>query len=418
VPTYFSEFTLNWRALIGASIGLAMGAAISHYTMSLFGPPLLTEFGWSKAQFALIGSMPLVTLVFVPFAGRFTDRYGTRVAAAVGFSALPLGFIAFALMSGSIVEFFAIWVAQNIFGVLTTSLVFCRVVVERFDVARGIALSVMMSAPPLVGAIAAPLLGSVIETEGWRAGYFALAASTAVGGLMAIAMMGRNKRKSVPRPVSVHLSRTELAALVKHPVLILAVLGMFLVNIPQVFASSQLKLIAMDSGVTSETATWLMSMYAIGVVVGRLLSGLALDRVEPHFVALATLGLPTIGYLIFAAGIVEVGLLSGAVLMVGLAQGAESDVGAYLISRRFDMKNFSLLLSFLTAMVGLGSVAGSLILSTTLRFNDSYKPFLLAAAVGTLLGAICFGLTGTRHARTGSSHATLQIASQVDVKEH
>jgi hypothetical protein len=46
-------------------------------------------------------------------------------------------------------------------------------------------------------------------------------------------------------------------------------------------------------------------------------------------------------------------VLSLAVAIVGLAQGAEGDIGAYLISRRFDLKNFSLLLSFLTASIAL-----------------------------------------------------------------
>lgn len=412
MSTYFGEFRLNWHALLAASTGIALGSAISHYTMSLFGPPLIAEFGWSKSQFALIGSMPLVALVLVPFAGRFTDRFGTRVAATVGFTALPLGFLAFALMTGSLVEFFTIWVVQHIFGILTTSLVFCRLVVERFDVARGIALSVVMSAPPLAGAIAAPTLGHLIEAEGWRAGYFALAAITGLGGLIAITMMGANKRRTAARNADVRLSRHELGQLVKHPTFILIIVGMFLVNIPQVFASSQLKLIVMDSGVTSETATWMMSMYAVGVIVGRFLSGLALDRVEPHLVAIATLGLPAIGYFIFASDVTTTTVLAGAVMVIGFAQGAESDVGAYLISRRFDMKNFSLLLSCVTAMIGVGSAVGSLVLSVSLHVTEteSYVPFLLVSAVGTLLGAVSFAMTGSRRARAGTPDA--HVAAQ------
>ena len=387
---------------------MALGSALTHYTMSLFGPPLIAEFGWSKAEFALVGSLPLIMLLFVPLAGRFTDRFGTRVAAIVGFTALPLGFVAFALQSGSIVEFFAIWVAQHIFAILTTSMVFCRVVVERFDSARGIALSVVMSAPPLAGAIAAPTLGGLIEEEGWRAGYFALAVVTSIGGLIAISLMTRNQRRAVPRGAEMHLTRHELGQLLRHPTLLLILAGMFLVNVPQVFASSQLKLIVMDSGVTSAAATWMMSAYALGVIVGRFLSGLALDRVPAHFVALVALGLPAIGYTIFASDITATVILSIAVIIVGFAQGAESDIGAYLVSRRFDMKNFSLLLSFLTAMVGLGSAAGSLFLSATLRAADSYAPFLLASAGATILGAVLFVLTGRRRAEAHTPGAPVE----------
>jgi MFS family permease len=416
---YSSEFRLSWRPLLAASTGIALGSALTHYTMSLFGPALIAEFGWSKGEFALVGSLPLIMLLFVPFAGRFTDRFGTRAAAIVGFTALPLGFIGFALQSGSLVEFFAIWVAQHIFAILTTSMVFCRVVVERFDSARGIALSVVMSAPPLVGAIAAPTLGGLIEEEGWRAGYLALAVVTAIGGVLAISLMGRNQRRAISKGAEMHLTRHELGQLLRHPTLILILAGMFLVNIPQVFASSQLKLIVMDSGVTSETATWMMSMYAVGVIVGRFLSGLALDRVQPHFVALVALGLPAIGYVIFASHITATVILSLGVIVVGFAQGAESDIGAYLVSRRFDMKNFSLLLSFLTAMVGVGSAAGSLFLSTTLHVSDSYVPFLLASAAATILGAVLFVLTGSRHAKASTSSAPVErpVIEQVNAGE-
>ena len=398
---YSSEFRLSWQPLLAASVGIALGAALTHYTMSLFGPPLIAEFGWSKGAFALVGSLPLLMLLFVPLAGRFTDRFGTRIAAIVGFTALPLGFVAFALQSGSIVEFFAIWVVQHIFAILTTSMVFCRVVVERFDAARGIALSLVMSAPPLAGAIAAPTLGSFIAEEGWRAGYLALAVTTAIGGLLAISLMGRSQRRTVPRTADPHLTRQELGQLLRNPMLILILAGMFLVNVPQVFAASQFKLIVMDSGVTSEMATWMLSIYASGVIVGRLLSGLALDRVQPHFVALVMLGLPAIGYVIFASHVTATALLSLAVIVIGFAQGAESDIGAYLVSRRFDMKNFSLLLSFLTAMIGVGSAAGSLFLSATLNQSDSYVPFLLASAVATVFGAVLFTLTGIRRAEVG-----------------
>lgn len=373
---------------------MALGSAINHYTMNLFGPAMLNELGWSKAQFALLGSIPLLTMALVPFAGRFTDRHGTRIAAITGFAVLPLGFVAMSMMRGPIYEFFAIYLIQHVFGVLTTSMVFCRVIVERFDTARGIALSVVMSAPPLVGAIAAPLIGAVIAGEGWRAGYLALAGLSAAGGLVAVGMMGRGeKRADTPREAP-HLGRAELLELLRHPTLILIVAGMFLVNVPQVFASSQMKLVVMDSGVSDSLATWMVSLYAIGVIIGRFASGLALDRIEPHYVAMAALGLPAIGYLVFASQLSATPVLIGAVMVIGLAQGAESDIGAFLISRRFAIRNFSLLLSILTMMIGLGGAAGSLVMSATLHQGSGYGPFLVVSAAATLAGAVLFALTG------------------------
>lgn len=411
---YLREIRLNWQALIAGAFGIALGTALGHYTLSLFGPAMLKELGWSKSQFALIGSLPLVTVALIPVAGRLTDRFGTRVVAIVGFTTVPLGFLMMSAMSGSLAEFFAIYLAQHVLGIFTSSLVFCRVIVERFDAARGIALSLMMSAPPLAGAIVAPFLGEVIADHGWRAGYLTMAAITAGGGTVSILLMGRNQRRTAPRESIVTLSRSEFLALVRHPTLLLIVGGMLLVNSPQPFAASQLKLIALGKGVADGPATAMVSLYALGVIVGRLLTGMALDaKIKPHKVSVVALGLPAIGYLMFASGITAAGLLMVGVLLIGLAQGAESDVGAYLISHKFGMENFSLLLSFVTMSIVIGSALGSTVLSFTLHDSDSYVPFLTISVVGTLIGAVAFGLTGMRSAQLERGAAKHMRVEQV-----
>lgn len=412
---YFREIRLNWHALLSGAFGMALGSALSHYTLSLFGPAMIKDLGWTKAQFALIGSVPILTMVLIPVAGRYTDRFGTRVAAITGFLGVPLGFLAMSQMSGNLIEYFAIYLAQHVFGILTTSLVFCRVVVERFDAARGIALSAIMSAPPLAGAIAAPLLGGVIAEDGWRTGYLAMAGITAVGGIIAISLMGAGLKRSTPRDSStVKLSRAEFFGLLRNPMLLLIIGGMLLVNIPQSFANSQLKLVAMGKGISDVDATWMVSLYAMGVMVGRFLTGIALDvKVRPHIVAILSLGLPAIGYILFASSVSAPLILTAGVLLIGLAQGAESDVGAYLISRNFDIKNFSLLLSFVTMSIGLGSALGSLVLSFSLHnYGDSYVPYLWLSAVGTLIGAAAFGMTGMRWVGGGQRKAEEPIIEQ------
>jgi MFS family permease len=385
---YAKEFGLNWPTLLACAIGMSLGSAVSHYTMNLLGPAMLKEFGWSRADFALIGSITLLTMPLIPLAGRFTDRFGARVAAMVGFTAVPLGFIAYTLMTGSIVQFFAIYLVQHVFGILTTTMVFARVIVERFDAARGMALSLLMTGPPLVAAIAVPLLGGLIREHGWRSGWLTLAALSAIAGIIAITVMGRSARKSQPARHEVHLGMDEFLALLRHPAFLLLVGGMILVNLPQVFVSSQMVLVVQESGVSEMLAAWMISFYSIGVIVGRFGTGIALDRVSVKLVALATLAIPAIGYLVLYSSLTATWVLVGAVLIIGLAQGAEGDIGSFLVSRKFRMKNFSLLQSFVTASIGLGAAIGSLFMSFTLRRTESYDSFLLLAAVTTVIGAV------------------------------
>ena len=53
-------------------------------------------------------------------------------------------------MSGPLWQLYAIMLVNNTLGILTATMVFTRVIVERFDAARGFALSVMLSSSPLV----------------------------------------------------------------------------------------------------------------------------------------------------------------------------------------------------------------------------------------------------------------------------
>ncbi len=146
--SYLGEFRLNWTNLLGAGLGLGFGTAFNHYIMNVFGPALIADLGWTKSQFALVGSIGLIGMAFTPVAGRITDRIGPRNAAIVGFTAIPLAYLALSFMSGNIYEFYAILALKFMFGILTATMVFTRVVVERFDRARGIAMACLLSCPP------------------------------------------------------------------------------------------------------------------------------------------------------------------------------------------------------------------------------------------------------------------------------
>lgn len=398
---------MNWPTLAGAAVGLALGSSLNHYTLSLFGPPLIAEFGWTKAQFALVSSLSLISLLFIPFVGRFVDRVGPRVAGTVGYIAVPACFLAFSMMSGNVLEFYAITLVKNILGVLTTSLVFCRIIVERFDSARGMALSIAMTGPPLIGAIAAPVFGEVIEHDGWRAAYRLIALISVLGGVVALFLVGLRKRgpnaaAEPARPKHAPLGRQELWAILRQPAFPLLVGGMFLVNFPQVIVSSQMKLVLFESGAASTLATWLLSVYAISVIAGRFACGYALDRVQAHRVAVAALGMPALGLMALASPFDASWLLVAAIALIGLAQGAEGDVGAMLTSRKFELRHYSFVYSFVIAAMGAASAVGSLVLSFMLHQTDRYNGFLILSAAVTLVGVACFYFIG-RHGRAEQS---------------
>ena len=404
--SYAQEFRAHWRPLLASSVGMALGLSLNHYVMSLFAPELLKEFGWTRAQFALVGAMSFIGIFLIPVAGRLTDRFGPRVAAAVGFTAVPLGYLAISMMNGSFGLFLGIVLFQSVLGTLTTTMVFSRVIVERYDKARGFALSLVISCAPMGGAIAVPFIGDVIADHGWRLAYQVLALVTVLGGILTVFLMGE-ARSATPkaRPTTQKLSRKEMATLFSTPLFPLAIGGMLLVNIPQLLVSSQLMLLLADNGATGKVATGIVALYAAGVAVGRVLCGLALDRIAVQYVAIIMLGLPAIGLAAMASSYDATWILGGAILLMALAQGAESDIGAYLISRKFALRNYSLIASFMTVALTLGSALGSVLLSYLLKTTDSYDSFLIVCAVATLVGAWLFYLTGRFPAQDDAGQA-------------
>jgi MFS family permease len=397
--SYFGEFKAHWHNLLGAALGIAFGAALNHYMTNLFGPALIAEFGWSKADFALIGMMPLATMFVLPFQGRLTDRFGARIAASIGVVVLPVTFIALSMMDGNIIHFFAIAFVQALVGMLVGTLTYTRVLVEKFDAARGMALSLGMTGAPLAGGIMTPIMGAIIDEHGWRTGYQVMALLTGGGGLLAIALIGRSKARASAAlqdapPKEKRSAVADLRMLLRRPAFLLLVTGMLFCNFPQVLAGSQLKLMVMDSGAPATLATWIVSLYAAGVIAGRFACGLALDKVPPHKVAIVSLGLPALGFAALASPYDAPWVLAGAILLIGLAQGAEGDIGAYLASRNFDLGLYSFVFAFISCAMFIASAAGSLILSITLRMTDSFDTFLMISAGLTLVGALAFFLTG------------------------
>lgn len=396
---YLGEFRTHGRALAAACAGMGAGFLLNHYVASIFAPHLLGEFGWSRSDFAMIGSLGLLTLFVVPLAGRLTDLFGVRPVATVGVVAFPLTFVAYAMMPGSLTVYGAIFVAQNLLaGAITSSTVYSRLIAERFVTARGLAFAVAATSPALVGVIGSPLLYNFIEANGWRAGYLAVAAYVAVvGGIGLLLMPGRTAPAQAG--TARRSARKDYPAVLRMRAFWLIFAGMLLCNLVYPLQSSQMKLMLLEKGADPRTAVWIISLFAAGVAAGRFACGLALDRFPAHIVAAVALMTPGIGLLTVALGFTALPVLAGSVLLMGLSLGAESDLVAYLTTRYFPLEVYGTVLGLVVMAMALSSALGSVILGMVLKWTDSFSPYMLLAGVLALLGGLLFLLLGREPVR-------------------
>lgn len=388
---FANEFRQHWKALLAAALGLSMGLSIQGYINSIFAPHLIKSFQWSRADFALTSMVSSVAILCIPIAGRMTDRFGVRPVATVGMAVFPLTFVGMSLMTGSIYEYVAYNVIQLTLCVTTSATVYSRIVAERFTAARGTALAVLTCGPALSGAILSPVLAWVVSGQGWRAGYLFLAVLLAAiaGGVRAVLPRSEAAaRQGAPSQSGKGL--ISYAALARSRPLWGLLIAGFLCSMPHALASSQLNLMLADTGIAAGEAALMISIFAMGTIVGRVLAGLALDRFPAYLVAIVAMGVPSIGLFILGSGTTSVLMIGAAMLLVGFAMGAEGDILAYLVIRCFGVSTVSTILGLVTATIALAGAAGALALSIILRASGSYSSFMIFAGVCVLLGALSF----------------------------
>jgi len=388
--SYVGELRKNARPLAAASLGTGTGLLLMSYTTTLFGPYLIKEFAWSHAQFALIGLSMVSTLAALPFIGRLTDRLGVRRAAIIGAVGIPLCLLAYSAMSGSFAVYFLISCSIMAFGSFTSPIVYTRVVAADFKEARGLALTAVTIAPALIGAIIVPQLSHLIEIWGWRAGYRALALFVLVCGLCAVALIPSNDRLArTQESIVLSGARADFRLILASAPFWIIFTAMFLCTLQTPLHASQMGLMLHDR-LGNEAVGRMISVYASGTIIGRLLCGLALDRFPAPAVAAISMIFPALGYALLASSL-GTGLVIGlAMFMVGIAVGAEGDLQSYLVARHFHIRIFSTTLSLIYCGVFAASAAGALLISLTLKQTGSFNLFLVVTAVAICIGSSVF----------------------------
>jgi MFS family permease len=209
----------------------------------------------------------------------------------------------------------------------------------------------------------------------------------AIAGVVTLILIPASRRVRHGALRGENRGTTDYGSIVHNSAFKFIVLGMGLCSLSITVQSSQLKFIMESMGVDSARASIMISLYATGVIVGRLTCGAALDRFPSYIVASMSLGLPGIGLFLLALGITTPVLIATSMILLGLSLGTELDIAGYLIMSYFELEVYSAVLGIVIGVIALSGAFGSLILSVSLRADRGYAPFLLSAAACALLGS-------------------------------
>lgn len=362
-------------------------------------PSLIAGNHWSPADFAKVGSIALFTSLAFPIIGRLADVLGVRLTALIGMTTLPLAYLAYSLMDGSLSTYVVIFFIQSLLCVTTTSTVYTRLVVQHVEKARGLALAIAASGPAVSGVIMGPVLNHYVEAHGWQASYQALAIFATIAGVIVFLLIPP-ERRAAPVEAAATTAPKKRRARDDYPVIFrksafwCLVGAMLLCNLPATIMLVQLKLLMLANGISGEGAGVMLAAMSIGMLAGRFVAGVSLDRFRADLVSFVTLGLPSIGLFIIASSWDAPTVLTFAVFCIGFSFGAEGDIIGFLVARHFGVEVYSSVMGLLTFCTSFSTASGALLLGMTMEKTGGYDLYLIIAGCGVLIGASLLLLLG------------------------
>lgn len=382
------EWRDAWPQPLIGMLGV-VAASTFVYANSVFLGVLTAAFGWTRTQYSsgfLVQT--LVGLIAGPLVGRLVDRFGPRRVALVGCFTVLAGVSLLGTAIGSVAQWRLLCVIQGLCIAPLSPTVWITAVSGRFNASRGLALGVV-----LAGSGVASMLWPVVAVQflgllGWRAALPALGITAAVLvlPLTLLFFQGPAVRRAAggPRPSlgRAMLSRTFLCILLAGALFTALSLGLVLSLVP----------ILTGNGFTLATAAWLASVVGITTLIGRVLTGLALDRLPTRAVGILSFLLPIPAVLLLRAGAGSLPLSLAGVALLGFTTGAESDVLAYLASRRIDRAIFASAYAIIIACYTACAATGPLIASILYDRSGSYGPFLLLCVPMAIGSAVLIAL--------------------------
>jgi MFS family permease len=387
------EFRTGWPIVLASMLGVGLGLSpLAFYTVGIFAPVLAQKFGWSFGQiFAGITVQTVAVALLAPVAGILATRYGPRPVALISVVLFAFAFMAFALSNGSLTLYYGIWCAQAVLGLGTLPITWTRLINQRFDRHKGLALGLALMGTGLFGSISKPLVGWFIATWGFRWAYVGLGALPLLIAFPVGYVCFREQPNS---------ARITGAAEPVHPGLTAAeamrhwrfwLIGIVLLPVSFAIAGPipNMENILHVHGFAHADIIGLTSLIGVSAIVGRLAGGWLLDLFWAPAVAVLILAMPCISCWLLGAGTLGYNHAALSIFLIGFSVGVEYDLLAYLTSRYFGLRSYATIYGFLYVFFGIGAGIGPMLFGWAFGLSKSYAPIFHVAFVSLAVSALC-----------------------------
>ncbi len=404
------ELRRGARPLSAALVGVATGASpIPFYLLPLLLGPIHAELGWSFG--AISGGITVFGLIsglLGPVYGALADRLGVRPVALASLAAFAVLFAAFRFVPPTLGGYYLFWGVLALVGIGSTPLTWSRAITLWFVRRRGLALGVMLLGTSLAGLVVPLIAQRTIQAWGWRMSFPVLALLPLLIGLPVTYAWFREPRPE-ERPAEVldpsgRVLGVTLRQAVRDYRFWVLQASILLVSLAYGGAHIHLAQIVILHGFSAAAAAPVISVLALGVMVGRVGVGLLFDRFWAPGVAFPVLLLPALACWLLGGASATLGMLTLGGFLLGVATGTESDVIAYLASRYFGLAHYGKIYGLLYIPFCIGSALSPILYGAVRDATGGYGTVLYAAMGMFVVGGGLL-LTLGRYPRLGGGEA-------------
>jgi MFS family permease len=389
-----------WIVLVGL-IAQAVGAGTVSYSYSVVAHHLGQEFQAGRMMMmAGITGCTLVGGLVSPLLGSLTDRHPMRLLMIAGALSLAVGFnaLSFTRAMWQVAVCYALFMssATMLLGPLSATTLIAR----WFSNRRGVALGIAAIGTSLGGFVFPPLLEFMMSGFGWRVAcrllgvlilgltvplaWFLVIDHPADKGLNPDGAHDTGAHATAAAATAGHLST---AAILRRPEFWLIALGVGVLFAVYTAVLTNLVPLAVGRGLTAGRAAMLVSLLSVAGIIGKLLFGLAADRVDLRLALAAAMLLVCLALALFRALDPSWLLWCGSGAL-GLAAGGMLPVWGAMLGKAFGVANYGRAMGLMTPVLMpftlVSPPLAGWIFDVTGDYSLVFEVFFVAVAVSAL----------------------------------
>jgi MFS family permease len=363
--------------------------------------PVVKSFGWSRAQFALLGGLAAIAAgASGPFIGWLIDRAGVRIMMISGAAAIVLCNLALSRAT-SLGQFAAIFIVVGV-AITATTIIPCSIVIANwFSSERGLAMGIAFAGIPLGGTGITILANYVVGHYGWRIGYLVMGLPVAAIVIPALVVYLRT------RPPATAEVAAAIAAGTKPPVIVLPGLELrdalrsrsfwmiaaaqLMFNTAWIGVGAHFIPYLIGAGYTSTSAAGILSVMFVFSAVGNFMVGSMADRLNGRSV-MALVCLSAGAGIVALFGAARGSALAAYLVLFGTVSGTPAVLMPLVIAESLGVKQLGAMLGIQGIFATMGFAAGPIIAGRIYDVTGSYSGALwLFVALSVVAAAVISG---------------------------